>query len=230
MQKAIKNLQNCDMPREKLRQKGVESLSDVELLAVLISSGTKNKSSLEVASDIINRNDNYDGLVWLLNSDIEEFESFEGIGPIKAMRLSCVSEIAKRVWKRASRSDMSQFTEAKQIANYFLQDFKCLSQEEVHIVCFNSAMQLVCERCIFKGTMDTSIISIREVLQEVLRHKCIGFVLIHNHPSGSPYPSREDVQVTLRLMRSAKIVDVNFIDHIIIGDNKYYSFKENKVI
>lgn len=218
------------MPREKLLQQGVESLSDTELLAVLLSSGTKNKSSLDVASDIIKRNENYDGLVWLLHSDLTEYENFEGIGPVKAMQLSCVSEIAKRIWKRSSRSNSMQFTKASQIAGYFLQDFKGLSHEEVHIVCFDAAMQITFSKCIFTGTMDTSIISIREILQEVLKNKCVSFVLIHNHPSGNEKPSEDDVRVTQKLARSARIVELSFLDHIIIGDNKYFSFKEAKLI
>lgn len=230
MSKMIKDMLDSDKPREKLLKCGVESLSDSELLAVLLSSGTKNKSSLDVACDIIGHNENYDGLVWLLHSDLTEYESFEGIGPVKAMQLSCVSEIAKRIWRRTSRSNTVQFTKASQIADYFLQDFKGITHEEVHIVCFDSAMQITFTKCVFRGTMDASIISIREVLQEVLKHKCVSFVLIHNHPSGNENPSKDDVKVTLRLARSAKLVELNFLDHIIIGDNKYFSFKENKLI
>jgi DNA repair protein RadC len=230
MPNTIKNLPNCDKPREKLLHCGAASLSDSELLAVLLSSGTKNKSSLDVANDIIKQNENYDGLVWLLHCDLTEYENFEGIGPVKAMQLSCVSEIAKRIWKRTTRSNSRQFTKASHIADYFMQDFKGIFHEEVHIVCFDVAMQITFSKCICKGTMDASIISIREVLQEVLKHKCMGFVLIHNHPSGNANPSKDDVKVTLRLARSAKLVELNFLDHIIIGDNKYFSFKENKLI
>lgn len=230
MRNNIKSLPKCDMPREKIKAKGVSSLSDTELLAVLLSSGTKNKSSLEVASDIIRQNENYDGLVWLLHSDIEEYEGFEGIGPVKAMQLSCVSEIAKRIWRRTNRTNKVQFTKASQIADYFLQDFKGVTHEEVHIACFDSAMQLTVTKCLCKGTMDASIVSIREIFWEVLKQKCSGFVLIHNHPTGNCNPSAEDVKVTLKLARSAKLMEVSFIDHIIIGDNKYYSFRENKVI
>ena len=217
-----------ERPYEKCSRLGAEHLSDVELLAVLLRTGTRGENALELAGRILYHAGGI-GILGIHQFNAERLKQIKGIGNVKAIQISCISELAKRLAK-ASYQDTVCFTDPKTIAQYYMEDLRHEKQEHMKLLMLNSKAKLLGETTISKGTVNASLVTPRELFIEALQKNAVSIIILHNHPSGDCTPSRNDIAVTDRLIEGSGIFSIELCDHIIIGDNEYYSFYENKLI
>ncbi|WP_340085019.1 DNA repair protein RadC [Siminovitchia sp. FSL H7-0308] len=222
----IKDFPIEDRPRERLIQHGAASLSNQELLAILLRTGTKSKSALQLANKLLAQ---FDGLLWLKEAALEEIMGIKGIGKVKAVQIAAAIELGRRIGN-LTYNDRYIIRSPEDGANYVMNDMRFLTQE--HFVCLylNTKNQVLHRQTIFIGSLNASIVHPREVFKEAFRRSAASIICFHNHPSGDPTPSREDIEVTNRLVECGKMMGIEILDHLIIGDNKYVSMKEKGFI
>lgn len=225
----IKGINKHESPYEKCEAYGPGSLTDTELLAVLLRTGNVNKNVLQIASEIVGKFDKNKAFLELSRLNINELKKLPGIGKVKSISLSCVFEIGKRLSKTELNNNL-KCTSPSVIANNFFEQLRYLNYEEVHLLLLNIKGALIKDIIISKGTVSHSLISTREILINCLKYDAVNLIILHNHPSGDPTPSNDDYEVTNSINEASKIVGLRLLDHIVIGDNKYYSFKENNYI
>lgn len=226
----FKQLKSEEKPDEKCLMYGPSALTDRELLSILIRTGTKDRSVLDVAEAVLNVNPAYDGLVGLMHHGVETYKGVSGIGEKKAIQLSVVGEISRRIWNRSKRSAVRMMNSAEAVYDYYKEDLRYLDHEEIYVMFLDNHMQLMKDYKVSQGTCNRSAVSARDILSEGLRISAVGMIMVHNHPSGNPEPSADDLQFTTNLRLGASLVGITLLDHIVIGDNSYYSFKEQKII
>ena len=226
---AIAMYSKIPMPQAEWNEKnmryGVSTLSDAELLAIILRTGTKGMDATSLSCEVLKSYAGKDGIVGLCNVGIHELMKIKGIGKVKAIQIQAIVELAKRLSK-GSISERKSFSNPKLIANYYMQDMMHLEVEKVLLVMLDNKCKLICDMIVSQGTVNSSVISPREIIIEALKHRAVFIVIIHNHPSGDPTPSNDDYNFTDRLKRAAEIVDIPLLDHIIIGNNQYISLKE----
>ncbi|WP_088043209.1 DNA repair protein RadC [Bacillus sp. EAC] len=218
----MKDFPKEDRPRERLIKDGPHSLSTQELLAIVLRTGTKNEPVLQICNQLLLK---FDGLRFLMNASIEELSNIKGIGEVKAVQLLAAFELGKRI-NRLQFDDRYRIKGPEDCANFMMDEMRFLEQE--HFICLylNTKNQIIARETIFKGSLNASIVHPREVFKEALRRSSSSIICLHNHPSGDPTPSREDIEVTKRLVECGKIIGIEILDHIIIGEHKYVSLKE----
>ncbi|WP_270179451.1 RadC family protein [Alkalihalobacillus sp. CinArs1] len=218
----IRDYPEDERPRERLIKGGSEVLSNQELLAIVLRTGTKQESVLELSHRIIQH---FEGLRLLKDASIEELTSLNGVGPAKAVQLMAAIELGRRV-SRLQQEERYTVRSPEDGANYVMEDMRFLSQE--HFVCLylNTKNQVLHRKTVFVGSLNASIVHPREVFREAFRRSAASLICFHNHPSGDPTPSREDIEVTKRLAECGKMIGIDVLDHIIIGDQKFISLKE----
>lgn len=219
----IKELPNSERPYEKAAKYGVGALSDAELLAVIIRSGTKDKTSVDIAREILRLSSNHQGLRGLCRAKAPELKKIDGIGDVKSLELLCIVELAKRI-ARSTDNDVLQFKQPEEIATYFMEELRSLDTEHLYAVLLDSAGHLIRYEVVFKGSIDSSMISPREIMRFALTYDASRLVILHNHPGGNPTPSPEDDEATELINKASKLIGIPLIDHIIIGDNTYISY------
>ena len=217
-----------DRPCEKAQRCGVEVLTDAELLAVLLRTGSEKLDVLRLSEKILNLSGAHEGLGGFLHHSYEEYLECSGIGPVKAVQLLAIGELAKRIWRREAGGTLTLpvFSEPAVCARYYMQEMRHLEQEELRIVYLDTSLRLMRDQILTRGTVNASVLSVREIMIGALRHRAVHLILIHNHPSGDPSPSSEDRSVTKQVAEAGALIGIRLADHIIIGDNRYYSFKE----
>lgn len=225
----IKELPNDDRPYEKFIKYGPHALSDAELVAIIIKSGTKEQSSIEIAREVLKLPDGGYSLLSLCKKNAEELEKINGIGKVKALSLKCIAEISKRI-NTTSYDNSIRFNSPKDIADYYMESFRHLNHEEFCVIFLDSTNKLITERVLTKGTLNQSLVSVRDVFSNALELSASSIVLLHNHPSGNPSPSKEDLTTTEAICKAGKMLNIMVLDHIIIGDKKYISFRERNLI
>lgn len=225
----LKELPLSEQPYEKCEQYGVKALSDAELLAVIIRTGARGERSIELASRILNFSKEKTGLYGLNYLTIEDLTKIRGIGKVKAIQLLCVVELTKRMAKQ-KRSDLPVFTSPDRIADYYMQDMRCLEYEQAVLVLLDTKCHRKKDFIISRGTVNASMVEPREVFVLALRYQAVHVVLLHNHPSGDVTPSKADILLTQRLKDAGELLGVPLLDHIIIGDNVYWSFQEHEML
>lgn len=219
-----------DMPYEKFERFGSQNLTDAELLAIILRTGTKEFSAIELGQMLIGiLSEEYGGLKGLHRISLKQLEKVKGIGRIKAIKLKCIAELSRRIAKENTRT-LLQFTMPQTIAEYYMEDMRHLNQEQVLLLLLDNKTRLLKELYLTKGTINSSLLSARDIFIEALKAEAVQILLIHNHPSGDPTPSRMDLEITQKISECGKLMDIPLIDHIIIGDNKYRSFKEAGII
>ncbi|PFH90240.1 MULTISPECIES: DNA repair protein RadC [unclassified Bacillus (in: firmicutes)] len=218
----IKDFPKDERPRERLLKFGPSSLSNQDLLAILLRTGTKNESVLKVSNELLLK---FDGLRLLMNASVEEISNIKGIGEAKAVQLIATFELGKRI-NRLQYDERFMIKSPDDCAEFMMDEMRFLEQE--HFVCLylNTKNQVIARETIFKGSLNASIVHPREVFKEAFRRSASSIICLHNHPSGDPTPSREDIEVTKRLVECGKIIGIELLDHIIIGEHKYVSLKE----
>lgn len=222
---AIKELSASERPFEKAIRFGMQSLSDRELLSIFIRSGTKDSSALDISDKILNfRAGNLRNLVDL---SYDEFLNFPGIGEIKAIQLQAIAEIAERL-SRNKRNEKIVLSDPESIALYFMETMRSLDRENLIAVFFDIKSGLIGYRTVAVGSRNIAPVCPDVIFREAVSLKAAYMVLIHNHPSGDSTPSKADIEVTMRIKECGNIMNIPLSDHIIIGDNNFYSFYNNK--
>ncbi|MCP1125351.1 DNA repair protein RadC [Bacillus sp. 3103sda1] len=218
----IRDVVKEDQPRERLLLEGASSLSNIELLAILLRTGSKEESVLTLANRILHH---FDGLRMLKDATIEEMTSIHGVGMAKASQLIAAFELGRRM-VRLEYQNRYSIRNPEDCARYMMEEMRFLQQE--HFVCLylNTKNQVMHRQTVFIGSLNASIVHPREVFKEAFRRAAASIICLHNHPSGDPAPSREDIEVTKRLVECGKIIGIEILDHIIIGDHKFVSLKD----
>lgn len=211
-----------ERPRERFIHHGPQSLSNHELIAILLRTGTKDESVLQLANRLLSH---FEGLRQLKNATLEEITEIKGIGSAKAIQILAAVEIGRRI-ANSTFNDRYVIRSPEDGAKYVMNDMRFLPQE--HFVCLylNTKNQVIHKQAVFIGSLHASIVHPREVYREALKRSAASIIAVHNHPSGDPTPSREDIEVTKRLAECGKIIGIDLLDHLIIGDNKFVSLKE----
>lgn len=225
---SLKELPMSERPYEKCEHYGAGFLSDAELLAVILRTGSKNQRVTELAVSILNYSKAYPGLKGLNYLTMKDFTKIKGIGRVKAIELLCLVELTKRMAKENHRDSLRLVT-PQSVADYYMQDMRHLTTEQVVLLMLDSKNKLIQDMIISTGTVNTSIMPTREVFVNALKYEAVNIILLHNHPSGDPTPSTEDIRVTKRITEAGNLVGITLMDHIIIGDNRYVSLKEQEL-
>lgn len=218
---------NCpveERPREKAIYYGIETLSNQELVAVILRTGNKEMSVLNLAQFLL---DEIGGFQELKDIDYQRLIQIKGIKQAKAIELMACIELAKRM--QSKQSIKNRIRQPKDAYAYIKNKLMFEKQEKVVLLCLNNHLEIVQDKLLFIGSGDVSLLETKEVFQYTLRSGCNRIILIHNHPSGNLKPSHEDQEITRKIEMMAKHLDIEFIDHIIIGDHCYYSFKSNQI-
>lgn len=218
----IRDFPQDERPRERFIQNGPQSLSNHELVAILLRTGTKDESVLQLSNRLLTH---FEGLRLLKAATLEEMTEIKGIGSAKAIQILAAVEIGRRI-SNLSYNDRYVIRSPEDGAKYLMNDMRFLSQE--HFVCLylNTKNQVIHKQTVFIGSLNASIVHPREVFREALKRSAASVIAVHNHPSGDPAPSREDIEVTKRLVECGKIIGIDLLDHLIIGENKFVSLKE----
>ena len=224
----IKEIPELERPYEKCERRGAASLSDEELLAVLLRTGTRGENALALARRIL-YHAGETGILGIHQFNRERLMTIKGIGKVKAIQISCISELAKRLSK-AYYQEALCFSEPDTIARYYMEDMRHGKQEQMKLLMLNTKAKLIGETNISKGTVNASLITPRELFIEALQKSAVYIIIIHNHPSGDPTPSREDLLITKRIFDAGKLIGIELLDHIIIGNNRYMSFREEGML
>ncbi len=224
----MKKIPDMERPYEKCQKFGASALSDAELLAVVLRTGSHGENVIGLAQRILYRSGE-DGILGLHRFSMEQLVKIRGIGKVKAIQLICILELARRLSK-ASVSESLSFTSPASIAEYYMEDLRHESQEVMKLIMINSKGRLISETEISKGTVNASLITPREIFIEALLRQAVAVVAMHYHPSGDPTPSSEDILLTKRIKEAGSIIGVELLDHIIIGNNCYVSLREKGIL
>jgi len=218
----MKALASHDRPREKLARAGAEALGDNELVALLLGSGTRGRGALDVANGLL---DAAAGLRGLTRMSRDELARTHGIGGARAARIQAAIELGRRSLTRDPQ-DRPQFGTPRDVASYLLPLFGSHPVERFGVMLLDTRHRLVRARVLSVGSLDASVVHPREVFREAVLAGAAAIVLFHNHPSGDPTPSRDDLSLTRRLVTAGDIVGIDVIDHIVLADSRYVSMKE----
>ena len=225
MNENFNSLPQEDRPYERCIRHGVQSLSNRDLLAVILRTGAKGRNVLELAGDLLKLVPEREGFTGIRRLSLDELSNVKGIGKVNAVQLKCLLEIARRM-AREEAGEGTYFTSPSAVANYYMEDLRHEEQEVLLLLMLNQRGRLIKERYMFKGTVNASVISPREIFVEALAARAVQIILLHNHPSGDASPSQEDLNVTRRIKEAGQLLGIALTDHIIIGEHAYVSLRE----
>lgn len=218
----MKDVPDADRPRERLMLDGAGALSNQELIAIILRSGSRSESVLQLSERLISH---FGGMDFLKEASVEELEKIKGIGRAKAVQLLASFEIGNRM-VRLPRDSRYTIRSPEDGANFVMEEMRSLKQEHFVVLFLNTKNQVLHKSTIFIGSLNSSIVHPREIFKEAVRYSAAAMICFHNHPSGDPEPSREDIDVTKRLVSCGKMLGVDVLDHIVIGDRKFTSLKQ----
>ncbi|OIQ08613.1 hypothetical protein MOOR_17600 [Moorella thermoacetica] len=221
----IKELPAELRPRERLLAAGVQALSNAELLAILLRTGTRTESALDVARRLLS---GPDGLQFLAGATLEELQQQKGIGLAKAAELKAALELGRRL--AAFTLSRTVIRNPRDVAGLLLDEMRYLDRENFRTVSLNTKNQVLGIDNVSVGSLNSSLAHPREVFKDPIRRSAAAIILAHNHPSGDPTPSQEDIMVTRRLVESGHILGIEVLDHLIIGDGRFISLKERNLL
>lgn len=222
----LRELPENERPREKLEKKGAEHLSIPDLLAIILRTGTRERSALTLAEEI---NTTFNYMNQLKYITLDELMTIKGIGRTKAIQILAAIELGKRINATALERGM-QITSPVDCVDFIAEEVMHLEQEHFIGVYLDVKNKVLGKKTLFKGTMTRSIVSPVEVFKEALRYGCASIIVIHNHPSGSPQPSSQDIALTKRLIEAGELIGISVLDHLIIGTEGYISMREEGII
>ncbi len=224
-QHTIKSLPDDERPYEKCLTYGPKALTDQELLAIILRTGTAGTSSVGLAREILGHSKRKAKLQGLYDLTVSELCQIRGVGKVKAAQVQCIAELSRRMAK-ANMGQKRAFSSAAEIAEYYMEDFRHLSQEQVMVLLFDTKGALLGDPIVSKGTATQSIISPRDIFLAALQYRAVYLILLHNHPSGDATPSPEDELLTKQVWEGGNLIGIALMDHIILGDCCYFSFHE----
>ena len=216
----IKDLPQENRPRERFLKHGPETLSDAELFAILLRTGTKGENVIDMSNRLIKEY----GLDKLFECSLKELQAIKGIGPSKAMQILTIAEIQKRI--NQSKNPIKKISCAKNVFDLFHEKLKDEKQENFYVLLLDTKNKIIKEELITKGILDSAIIHPREIFKPAIKNSASKIILIHNHPSGDSNPSKEDLDITKKLIDVGKQLDIKVLDHVIIGNEKWWSWME----
>ncbi len=217
----IHDMPEQNRPRERFLKHGAQALSDAELFAIILRTGSPQENVIDMSNRLIKEY----GLDKLFDCSVKELQKIKGIGPGKAMQVLAMAELGKR-YSQAKRP-VEKIKQAKDVFDLFHDRLKEEKQENFIIVMLNNHNNIIGEQLISKGTLDAAIIEPREVFRSAIKNAAARIILIHNHPSGNPSPSNEDIEVTKKLIDAGKLLNIQVLDHIIIGNGSWWSWQES---
>lgn len=225
---SIKNWPEDERPRERLIKFGEDKLSDAHLLGMLLGSGDKqaNKNAVDLALDLLNQ---FGGLQHLDTASINEMCQIKGIGSAKAAQIKAALEVGKRLTSKNTGPRVKMLC-SQDFVNYFSPFLRRLKKEVVKIALLNPKLQIIKDITVSEGSLNSSIVHPREVMIPAIKESAASIVMIHNHPSGDPTPSQQDMQITHRISKTGHIIGIKLLDHIIIGDGSFYSFADEGLL
>lgn len=223
----VKELPEDDRPREKLISKGPQSLSDAELISILLRTGIKGQSVLTIAQNMIKEGNN---LATLAEKSVAALQKIKGIGKDKAATLAAAFEISRRILSQQKTLSDKKFTSPDSVAEEFIPILRDELKEKFLIVCLNTNNKIVWKEEISVGNLNSSIVHPREIFKVAVEHSAASIILIHNHPSGNPEPSKEDIAITKKLVEAGNMMQIPVLDHIIIAGNSFTSFANRNLL
>lgn len=216
-----------ERPLEKLLSLGAESLSNSELLAIILRCGVRGENILSLSQRILCELDGLDGI---MNASYDEITSISGIKKVKASQILAMAEIFRRFNTLKSNNNQIKISTPKDIYKMLMNEMSNLNQEVLKLVVLNTKNKVIRVKDIFKGSLNSSIVHPREIYSEAVKYGGASIIICHNHPSGDSTPSKEDINTTIRIKECGKIIGIELLDHIIIGNNEYVSLKEKGII
>lgn len=224
---SIKSWAEDDRPREKLITKGRQALSDAELLAILLASGNKNETAVQLAQRILNSHQN--SINQLAKLQLNDLKKFKGVGEAKAVTIAAALEIGRRRTEETIEEKI-KITSPKYAYDILKAKLGDLPHEEFWVIFMNRSNSVIKTECISKGGVSGTIVDVRLILKPAIECLASGIILAHNHPSGNLKPSQEDIHLTKKIKEAAKLLDISIQDHLIIGDQAYYSFADEGLL
>ena len=222
----VKDLPMDDRPREKLLLRGPQNLTDAELIAILLRTGTKGKSVIAMAQDIIAK----ENLAQLASKSSADLIKTSGIGNDKAATLLAAFEISRRILSQTKWFSQKKITSPADVAEIFIPLLRDELKEQFIVVCLSSANKIIRHERISQGNLNSSVVHPREVFRAAIENNSASIILIHNHPSENPEPSNEDISITRKIVEAGKMMEIPVFDHLIIAGNSYTSFVERRLI
>jgi DNA repair protein RadC len=224
--RAIRELRADERPRERLLRYGAETLADAELLAILIGSGTRGFSALDVARELLRR---FENLTELSRRDVSELRSVPGIGQVRAIVLAAAFELVRRIQAEPFTA-RKVIRSPEDVARMYIPRLRGARKESFRVLLLNSANQVQREVLVSEGTLDASLVHPREVFRLAITESARSIILLHNHPSGNAEPSPQDIAITRQLVSAGKLLDIPVLDHIIIAGEGYTSLRERQLL
>jgi DNA repair protein RadC len=224
-QPMIRDIPESERPRERLKHYGANALSTSELLAILLRTGVRGENVIHLAMRLLS---DYSGLSGLAKASFGELEATRGIGPTKVTQLKAAFELGRRLLVQAP-DERPQIRSPADAANLLMLEMGLLDQEHLRLLLLDTKNRVMEMPTVYIGNLNTSVIRVGELFRYALRANCAGVIVVHNHPSGDPAPSPEDVRVTERIVGAGKLLDIDVLDHIIIGQQRYVSLKERRL-
>lgn len=218
----IHDMPTGERPRERLEHHGAEALSTAELMAILLRTGSRGENVLTLATRLLIE---FGGLSGLARASFSELSAIRGMGQAKAAQLKAGLEIGRRLLI-AAPDERPQITSPADAANLLMLEMGHLEQEHLRLLLLDTKNRVLASPTIYKGNVNTSVIRVSELFREAIRHNSVALIIAHNHPSGDPTPSPEDVRVTRQIFEAGKLLDVEVLDHLVIGQGRYVSLKE----
>lgn len=223
----MKELPEGERPCEKCRKYGAEALSDAELLAVFLRTGGKDMNVLELAHCLLKKAGG--SLSGLYRMSVSDFMEIPGIGGVKAAELRCLSELTVRMSK-SRRTETLSFHSPKSVAAYYMEEFRHREEESLTVLYLDTKLKLIREWVASKGSVNASMVPVREIISRGLRENAVYMILMHNHPSGDPEPSDDDVKSTLQVEKAGVLCGIRLTDHLVFGDGRFVSMKERGLL
>lgn len=224
------NVFQKDLPYEKFLSLGPEALTEAELVAIILRTGTKNCSALELAKDILAKaSGKKEGLNGLHHLSVQELMEIPGIGEVKAVKIKCMAEMAIRMAKQKAALSL-KFDAPETVADYYMEGMRHQEKEKILLLLLDNRLQLIEEYVVSLGTVSASLLSTRDVFIKALRCRASSLMLLHNHPSGDPSPSQKDILITQKMKEAGELMDIPLIDHIILGNGTFISLKKEELM
>lgn len=219
-----------NLPYERFLRFGPENLTESELLAIILRTGTRDKSALELAQEVLALADpSREGLLGLYDIPLERLQEVNGIGEVKAVKLKCITELSRRIASATAREQICM-QRPETVAAYYMEQLRHRKTECVVLASVDAKGRLLGDTVMSNGSATMSLISPREIFMEALKRQAVSIILVHNHPSGDPSPSKADAELTGQIAAVGQMLGIPLLDHIIIGDNRYMSFREKELI
>ena len=222
----IHDLPSGERPRERLRDHGANNLSNTELLAIILRTGTATENAIGLASHLLRH---FGGLGGLVKANFSELCAIHGLGEAKAAQLKAALELGKRLTSFQGQERVV-VSSPRDVANLLAAEMNYLEQEHLRVVLMNTKNEVTSIREVYKGSINTAVVRVGEVFREAIRQNCASLIVVHNHPSGDCNPSQDDIRVTEQVVAAGKLLDIEVLDHLIIAERGFTSFKERGLV